>query len=331
MITDTLNSNHTTILKVFSLLRASFEKSDAASTYIPVLDDLRADYFMNISKREMDAKNSATISVFHGTLCATIDGIIDIVKKSATYLDERDVSQIKKYMDAMLDQNIGDIVKLNSDAESALYGTYNTCGQCPIEFACVCNEYANIIDQSRLATKNSDPHRHHKAWADRIQGKEKVSISENDLTKIKRIINRDNIAPAELSMMTMRRILSETKLTKLNKHVSYLIAHFGGIPAPVFSREEDKIVAERFSIAKEFYNKIQQGKSDRVYFPFLFYQIYAEMFKDNPDKLRILNYIYMQSEDTAIKNGEIYKKICIMIGPERAALHGLVYRPTRSK
>jgi hypothetical protein len=72
------------------------------------------------------------------------------------------------------------------------------------------------------------------------------------------------------------------------------------------------------------YEQVATEGGNKPYYPYFIYKLYEDEFKDDPAKLRILEYIHLQSKDTVTKNDIIYRSIAELAPPE----DGIVYRPT---
>jgi hypothetical protein len=174
----------------------------------------------------------------------------------------------------------------------------------------------------RSSTSGTD--RHYKFWSDRIQAREKKTFTNEEIDKINKIIQRDGIDRTKLNCETMRSILKTTNLTYLNQNTSLLIKTVGGPPPPAFSFTETQKLRIKFKKIMTLYEQVATEGGNKPYYPYFIYKLYEDEFKDDPVKLRILDYIHLQSKDTVTKNDILYKRIEELSAPE----DGIVYRPT---
>ncbi len=201
--------------------------------------------------------------------------------------------------------------------------------QCGIvrKFECaIRDEAVDLVPASKHCTSQlSGTSRHYRFHIDRLQAVENKSFDATTLEKIKYVLTRDKYVLRDLNCKQMRKILKDNYVnaTKLNDHTPLLVVTFGGRAPPRLDFTDDKLASLRFSKAMAIFEQIVPSGNKRYYLYFIL-KILEEMFKNDPEKLRIINYIHLQSRETVRKNDIIFKKICDLAEPE----DGLVYRPT---
>jgi hypothetical protein len=57
----------------------------------------------------------------------------------------------------------------------------------------------------------------------------------------------------------------------------------------------------------KLYDMVNPEGGNKPYYPYFIYKILEEMFKDNAEKSRLLDYIHLQSRETVIKNDKYYQ------------------------
>ena len=169
--------------------------------------------------------------------------------------------------------------------------------------------------------------RHLRFWLERLQALETKTFDDDVIALIAYVIKRDGFIKTELTCEIMRSVLKDPHVsaTYLNDHAPLLVKKFGGDGPPTLDYHETKIIHIRFIRAMTLYDQINPLGGNKPYYPHFIYKIIEELFKDNPEKLRILNYIHLQSIETIEKNDRYYEQICEMIGDAES---GLVYTPT---
>jgi hypothetical protein len=169
------------------------------------------------------------------------------------------------------------------------------------------------------------PIKHYKVCIECLQAREKKTFDPKDLAKIKKVIVAKEYASAELNCEKMREILKHPSVncTELNDHVPLLIKTFGGRPPPLLTIQESSILQARFSEVMKLYCDVNPSGANKPYYPFFIYQLVRELFKDNPEKLRLLSFIHLQSRDTIAKNARYYIEICKLAGHKE----GFKYHP----
>jgi hypothetical protein len=190
-----------------------------------------------------------------------------------------------------------------------------------------------FYNQEGQKTKHGtyDPNRHFRFWMDRIQAKEHMTFPQSDLNRIETIINKYYPPPMEVNCAIMRNILKEAKLARYNDHIPLLVKIFTGKSPPQLTHNETRTFFIKFNKIMEIYEQVVKPKinnidGNRPYYPYFIYKIAEDEFKDNPEKLKILEYIHLQSEETIIKHDLIYKQICENASEDS----GLVYKTTNS-
>ena len=171
-----------------------------------------------------------------------------------------------------------------------------------------------------------DTTRHYKFWMERLQALESKTFCDADVINIEYVITRDNHDRKEINCETMRYILKDPIVgaTHLNDHAPLLVKIFGGLPPPQLDFQENRLTAIRFNKAMKLYDEVNPDGGNKPYYPYFIYKILEHMFKEFPEKLRILEYIHLQSRETVIKNDKYYMQMCTMSGAE----DGLIYTPT---
>ncbi len=171
-----------------------------------------------------------------------------------------------------------------------------------------------------------DPARHYRVWIERLQARESKVFSDSVLKKIEYVLNRDNYDRKTLSCENMREILKDSKVaaTSLYDHAPLLVKMFGGPSPPALSFHEYKTLSTRFSKAMSLYDVVNPDSNNKPYYPYFIYKIIEHEFRYDPDKLRLLDSIHLQSRETVIKNDKSYEQMCRLAHPD----DGLVYTPT---
>lgn len=169
--------------------------------------------------------------------------------------------------------------------------------------------------------------RHLRFWLERLQALETKTFEDDVMGLITYVIKRDGIIKTDLTCEIMRSVLKDpyVSATYLNDHAPLLVKKFGGNGPPTLDYHDTKIIHTRFIRAMTLYDQINPLGGNKPYYPHFIYKIIEELFKDNPEKLRILNYIHLQSRETIEKNDRYYEQICEMVDDPES---GLVYTPT---
>ena len=157
-----------------------------------------------------------------------------------------------------------------------------------------------------------DTSRHYRFWIERLQALESKTFTDDEINKIEYVISRDGYERRELTCEIMREILKDpiVSSTHLNDHAPLLVKTFGGPSPPQLDFQENRVCAIRFNKAMKLYDIVNPEGGNKPYYPYFIYKILEHMFKDDYDKLRLLDYIHLQSRETVIKNDKYYSEIC---------------------
>jgi hypothetical protein len=171
-----------------------------------------------------------------------------------------------------------------------------------------------------------DMSRHRKFWMERLQAQEQKKFDPEVLEKIEYVINRDGYDRRTLTCEQMRGILKDPSVsaTGFNNHAPLLVRTFGGIPPPQLSFQEHRAVSGQFNRMMILYKEVHPEEGNIPYYPYFFLQIFKQLFRNNPEKLRIIQYIHLQSRETVTKNDITFQQMCAKATPD----DGFVYSPT---
>lgn len=176
-------------------------------------------------------------------------------------------------------------------------------------------QFRDTGNDENVRTKHGgyDHSRHFKFWFDRLQAREAFTPAQTDLDNIAYVITRDSYEKTTLSCNDMRKILRDPRVraSRLNDHVVMLVVKCGGPPPPRFTFQEETLLAMAFDRVMNLY----PDGGNKPYYPGLIGRIVLWKFRHNKEKLRLLDYIHIQSCETEIKNDRIYKDICKRTDP----------------
>lgn len=321
--------------------------------YLLSVVSVLGDYYGNVTDEEKKTKNYYRI-ITSENFASKINDLTFKIKSINnifyTILQSRTIPRAdSKIIENIFDKVNGDIDTISSIKIDLILEKRNyeicKCGARMIvvpelsELHCpTCNKVKTIIGavfrddqfypQDGQKTKHGgyDTSRHYKFWIERLQALENKIFEKDDLDRIEYVINRDNYDRPTLTCENMREILKDSSvgLTAFNDHVPLLVKTFGGLAPPQLDFQENKVISIRFNKAMRLYDMVNPDGGNKPYYPYFIYKIIEEKFKNNKEKLRLLDYIHLQSRETVIKNDKAYKDICALSNPG----DGLVYVPT---
>lgn len=169
-----------------------------------------------------------------------------------------------------------------------------------------------------------DTSRHCRFWMERLQALESKTFDEVDINNIDYVITRDGYDRKTLICENMREILKDPLVsgTHLNDHVPLLVKTFGGVSPPTLNFHQNKVFSKQFNKLMRLHDIVNPGGGNKPYYPYFIYRLIEHEFKNDLDKLRLLDYIHLQSRETVIKNDKLYQQMCDISGGE------FVYSPT---
>lgn len=210
---------------------------------------------------------------------------------------------------------------------SELHCTNESCGRQKTIIGAVFRD-DQYYPQDGQKTKHGgyDTSRHYRFWMERLQASEAKAFTDLELAKIEKYIVVTGICRRDLTCERMRDILKDPSVasTHLNDHAPLLVKMFGGPAPPQLSFAEYRTCSIRFNRAMKLYDLVNPTGGNKPYYPYFIYKILEVMFKDDHEKLRLIDYIHLQSRETVIKNDNHFKKMCELASPD----DGLVYSPT---
>ncbi len=325
---------------------------------IDKIDNLSETYKINIAEYLIEKNNEKFFEMITSeNYTIQVDNIISTISEIIDELPETNSS--KKDLMAQIHQ----ILKINLEIELThshlRANTDDYCAECkkPLSILSstselVCEECGTVTKLVGVIFENSQfynqdgqktkhgyymPMRHYGAWRERIHAEEKKTFPPEDLRKIQQHLNGNNIYRNNLDCEKMRNCLKNCGLTQYNDNTSLLVTIFtkGQKIPPKFTNEENKIILMKFNEAINLYKTIKHEDSlKRPHYPYIYYKICEDTFdpasaKDEKEresfreKIKILDWIYLQSKETVVKNDKIYREIC-----EKSDGY-LKYRPTK--
>jgi Poxvirus Late Transcription Factor VLTF3 like len=186
-------------------------------------------------------------------------------------------------------------------------------------------------DQSHDGQKSKhneyDVVRHLRFHLEHLQALESKTFDKATMEKISYVISRDGIIKTDLSCEIMRSILKDpyVNASHLNNHAPLLVKTFGGNGPPTFDYDELKILRTRFIRTINVHTELNPFGGNNPYYPHFIHKIAEVQFADNPEKLRILEFIHLQSPDTVEKNDQYFADVCNAVNDPSS---GLIYTPT---
>jgi hypothetical protein len=219
---------------------------------------------------------------------------------------------------------------------SELVCTQTTCGKTKKMVGVVFRD-DQFYPQEGQKTKHGgyDEGRHYRFWMERLQALETKVFTDEEKSSIEYVINRDGIIRKELNCEIMREILKDAAVsaTHLNDHAPLLVKTFGGIPPPQLDFQENKIISMQFTKAMKLYDIVNPDGGNKPYYPYFIYKIIEKKFNNNYEKLRLLDFIHLQSRETVVKNDKYWEKMCDIseiIGTDKNLnpVREFVYQPT---
>ncbi len=312
----------------------------AENVLLATLEDIDNDYKLSIvdimsqyycESLSLAEERSLAKTFYKRIYSTNLQSNIDVILDSAVSMFQTLSNLQKKEENAFLIKKIEKCKSINVDMDIKKTN-YEQCRNCDVRMsvlsvtsemecdACgirkkltgmVFEDY-QFYNQEGQKTKHGsyDPSRHLNFWLNCILAIN-VDIDKEDLKTIENSLQSDGIKKYMINPKFMRERLKECKLTKLNDFVPYLVKYFSSKGPPLLNFEERKYIANRFEKMMDYYELVKDSNDrNRPYYPFFIYKIIEDRYSDDPEKIKILEYIHLQSDDTVIKNDETYRRIC---------------------
>ncbi len=194
--------------------------------------------------------------------------------------------------------------------------------------------YSQEGQKAKSGTFN--PNRHFQFWWMHILAREPEeelgdpndpddNYGEKLLENLRTIVRRDRKILRFLNVDDMRAMLRELEKTGLNKDVPLLLKKLTGVGPPSPPDSLGMKVEKLFSKAIDIGERLRPAdRTNRNYYPFYIMKILDCILPENDENRRIIYYIYLQSDDTIVKDDIEWKEICAEMDPS----DGIVYKPT---
>lgn len=170
-------------------------------------------------------------------------------------------------------------------------------------------------DSQKIKSNTYKVSKHFETWLNRILAIEVRAGAYAIVPKIKEYF-RDAGVPKDLIEYTgIRRFLRKNNLKDYYETISWFLKEVTGRSPPELTDSERMDIAYRFDVIIDTSDRIRNNTDSkplgRTYYPFFIYKIVQTKFANKPEKLRLLNYIHIQSERTLEKNEAFYHKILL--------------------
>lgn len=173
------------------------------------------------------------------------------------------------------------------------------------------NMYAKDIQKTKQ--NRHHPLHHCKIWISRIQASVGPDVPDSVYIQLKTCFVRDNVNLRNMSCTTLRKYLKEKKLTAYNNYVPFIRKVMCGISPPQLTNSELERLYETFSrVAKVLHD--MRPDNNINYYPVFIFKILDEQLPLSTRKIKIMECIHLQSEDTIKEIDNLYAQICARMG-----------------
>lgn len=196
-------------------------------------------------------------------------------------------------------------------------------------------------DGGRSRSGQFDPNQHFGTWmghimtncSDRVLGDSREGNAHGELlvASLRARMARNGTKPLDLTIVKVRALLKELGYSKHNENAALLLKVLSGRAPPTLSDEIVALVSSYFARVLEAFSDIHKSgaggagaskRKNKCYYPYYIYKILEQIVPvDDKEQRRILDYIYLQKQETIISNDQDWQKICKKID--------LRYVPTR--
>jgi hypothetical protein len=191
--------------------------------------------------------------------------------------------------------------------------------------------YGSYYQTKPKTSGTFNPNRHYQFWMTRILARESEDElgTEADpngaifLQRCRDLIMRDRKIVQMLTINDVRKMLNHFSLAILNKNAPLILKKLTGISPPQPSDELLHKIEYLFGLVIDVGGQVKrEDQINRSFYPYYIYKIIDSIVSPSDPFYPILKYIYLQSDETLLRNDEDWSNICPHV-PE------LVDKPTR--
>lgn len=169
--------------------------------------------------------------------------------------------------------------------------------------------YAQETGSMQTINETHEPRKHYNSWQSRILGTCLPGYDSNVVETIKNHIARQRQDVRRMKYADMRKILKQLKLTAHNNYVTHLLRDVCGISPPILPFRElelhEQICVKVMLIFEELF-----PDRNHPYYPFFMQQVWAIMYRNDPVKIKVCDYIHMQQPKTYRRKLDEWNRIC---------------------
>lgn len=190
-----------------------------------------------------------------------------------------------------------------------------SCGRHYESVIVVFNEERGLPNNDSQKTKSNTykVSKHFETWLNRILAIEVKAGITALVPKMKDYFHSVGIPRDLITYGIIRNYLKKYKLKDYYESVSWLLKEVTGRMPPELTDPERMDIAYRFDVIIDTFDRIRHDSDEkptgRTYYPFFIYKIIQTKFARYPAKLKLIDYIHVQSEKTLKKNEKWYALI----------------------
>jgi len=204
--------------------------------------------------------------------------------------------------------------KMKVDLETGCISC-QSCGLCKESALALFKEDrgAGSGDSQKIKSNTYKVSKHFETWLNRILAIEVRAGAYAIVPKIKEYFRGAGVPKDLIEYTGIRKFLKKNNLKDYYETISWFLKEVTGRSPPDLTDSERMDIAYRFDVIIDTFDRIRNSTDakplGRTYYPFFIYKIIQTKFANRPEKLRLLNYIHVQSEKTLEKNESLYHKI----------------------
>lgn len=193
----------------------------------------------------------------------------------------------------------------------------NVCRSCGVTETlrgmCFEDNYASAGMTGRSRHGRYDTNKHCKSTLDKIQGRERVQIPPDVISRLQRYIAKNRTMIEHISCASIRQYLKTLGLSKFNEHIPLIWSMITENTLEQLTEDELSTFYTNFAQIIQIYNKVKpQSKSNCPYYPYFIYKILELQLtgvRNKRRRTRILSCIHLQSRETLIENDRTWRSI----------------------
>jgi hypothetical protein len=293
------------------------------------LDSINDDFIMDLLANNCNTPNDTVKVIISNSHLEKLDLLFSSILLKLE--DTEEITNInKQYIGVKIVYNIEEESTSNCECgESMIIDKELAELKCMV-CGCVTNICGTVFDNTQIYTPDNKkpnpgrfkPNKHLHEWLHNILGIKSMEIAakhniteEQVFEKLRVSISSDPaLKIRQLTIKEIRKQLKNNHLTFLNKYSTYILKKISGIKPPDLPADVYQELLNYCILVLEVYEKIKYQNDlkniNKYYYPYYIYKTADAIWPENSPYRKMLNFIYLQKEDSIKEKDEKWKLIC---------------------